>query len=217
MNNPVESITIVEGTESAALGLVSRPKHVFSAVYPSREEADGVRLQLEERGIRAGQIRICHEAPPQLADDGSDDVLKDVLVDGGIGTLVGTGVGALGTLAIVASGVTLFVASPVVAPLAMLGWFASIGGVVGAPSAPTTRKGASPSWWRMRSRPATRCWWSAPMTTPIRISPGPSSRPPSAAGTARPPNPAEARAGVRPMAPRRHAAPTRYRSPAGGC
>ena len=132
MNNPVESITIVEGTESAALGLVSRPKHVFSAVYPSREEADGVRLQLEERGIRAGQIRICHEAPPQLADDGSDDVLKDVLVDGGIGTLVGTGVGALGTLAIVASGVTLFVASPVVAPLAMLGWFASMGGVVGA-------------------------------------------------------------------------------------
>lgn len=132
MNNPVESITIVEGTERAALGLVSRPKHVFSAVYPSREEADGVRLQLEERGIRARQIRICHEAPPQLADDGSDDVLKDVLVDGGIGTLVGTGVGALGTLAIVASGVTLFVASPVVAPLAMLGWFASIGGVVGA-------------------------------------------------------------------------------------
>ena len=65
MNNPVESITIVEGTERAALGLVSRPKHVFSAVYPSREEADGVRLQLEERGIRAGQIRICHEAPPQ--------------------------------------------------------------------------------------------------------------------------------------------------------
>ena len=62
MNNPVESITIVEGTESAALGLVSRPKHVFSAVYPSREEADGVRLQLEERGIRAGQIRIISTA-----------------------------------------------------------------------------------------------------------------------------------------------------------
>ena len=59
-------------------------------------------------------------------------MLKDVLVDGSIGTVVGTGVGALGTLAIVASGITLFVASPVVAPLAMLGWFAGIGGIVGA-------------------------------------------------------------------------------------
>lgn len=112
--------------------LFSAEIHTVSAVYPSREEAAGVRQILMERGIAAGEIRIFQEAPSQPAEEVSDDVLKDVLVDGSIGTVVGTGVGALGTLAIVASGITLFVASPVVAPLAMLGWFAGIGGIVGA-------------------------------------------------------------------------------------
>ena len=37
----------------------------------------------------------------------------------------------------------------------MLGWFASIGGVVGAAVGANHRKGVSPSWWRMRFRPAT--------------------------------------------------------------
>lgn len=55
-----------------------------------------------------------------------------MLVDGAIGTAVGTGVGAIGSAALVAANVTLFVASPVVAPLAMLGWFAGLGGIVGA-------------------------------------------------------------------------------------
>lgn len=110
----------------------STTTHTVSAVYPSREEAEGVRQVLLERGIAAGEVRIFQEAPSQPAEEVSDDVLKDVLVDGSIGTVVGTGVGALGTLAIVASGITLFVASPVVAPLAMLGWFAGIGGIVGA-------------------------------------------------------------------------------------
>ena len=53
------------------------------------------------------------------------------LVDGAIGTAVGTGVGVIGALMIVSGGITLFIASPVVAPLAMLGWFASVGGVIG--------------------------------------------------------------------------------------
>ena len=109
-----------------------RPSHTVSAVYPSREEADGVRQTLMDRGIAAGYIRIFRDAPPLPTEEVSDDVLKDVLVDGSIGTAVGTGVGALGTLAIMAAGVTVFVASPVVAPLAMLGWFAGIGGIVGA-------------------------------------------------------------------------------------
>ena len=50
MNNPVESITIVEGTERAALGPSRALGMWFSAVYPSREEADGVRLRFEEQG-----------------------------------------------------------------------------------------------------------------------------------------------------------------------
>jgi hypothetical protein len=53
-------------------------------------------------------------------------------VDGAIGTAVGSGIGVLAELALVAANVTLFVASPLVAPLAMLGWGASLGGFIGA-------------------------------------------------------------------------------------
>ena len=62
----------------------------------------------------------------------SNEVLTNVLVDGAIGTVVGTGIGALAQLAIVAGSVSLFVASPLVAPLVMLGWGASLGAFVGA-------------------------------------------------------------------------------------
>lgn len=107
--------------------------HRVSAVYPSMAEAEGLRQELIELGFAASAIEVRHapaEAP--AADTGSDEVLKAVLVDGAIGTAVGTGVGAIGTVALVAANVTLFVASPVLAPLAMLGWFAGLGGVVGA-------------------------------------------------------------------------------------
>ena len=43
--------------------LFSSEIHTVSAVYPSREEAAGVRQILMERGIAAGEIRIFQEAP----------------------------------------------------------------------------------------------------------------------------------------------------------
>lgn len=111
--------------------------HTVSAIYPSLAEAEGVRQQLVERGFETSEVRIVAEASdsplwPDGDETGRDEVLKTVLVDGAIGTAVGTGVGAVGTVALAAASVTLFVASPVVAPLAMLGWFAGLGGVVGA-------------------------------------------------------------------------------------
>lgn len=107
-------------------------RHRVSAVYPSREEAAAVRQRLIDAGIAASAVEILHDRPPAVVADDSDEVLKDMVVDGTIGTAIGTGVGALGTVVLWASGVTLFVASPVVAPLAMLGWFAGVGALVGA-------------------------------------------------------------------------------------
>lgn len=111
--------------------------HAVSAIYPSRAEAEGVRQHLVERGFASAEIRVIADASDspvwsELDETGRDEVLKSVLVDGAIGTAVGTGVGVIGTVALAAASVTLFVASPVVAPLAMLGWFAGLGGVVGA-------------------------------------------------------------------------------------
>lgn len=74
-------------------------------------------------GFFADRARLVE--PPQ-----SKSVLKDVLVDGAIGTAVGTGGGALAQLALVAANVSLFVASPLLAPLSMPGCAASLGGTV---------------------------------------------------------------------------------------
>lgn len=109
--------------------------HIASGIYASRAEAEMVRGHLIERGLPAKQLKIVERARaddsnPGLAD--ADNVLTEVLVDGTVGTLVGTGLGALAEVALVAGNVTLFVASPLLAPLAMLGWGAALGGIVGA-------------------------------------------------------------------------------------
>lgn len=109
--------------------------HIVSGIYASRAEAETVRGQLIDRGLPDRQIKVVERARAddsnaRIADD--DEVLKEVLVDGTVGTLVGTGLGALAQMALVATNVTLFVASPLVAPLAMLGWGAVLGGTIGA-------------------------------------------------------------------------------------
>jgi hypothetical protein len=106
--------------------------HKVSAIYATRDEAERVRQHLIDGGIAAGEVALLHDLPLPTVEGDSDDVLKDMLVDGAIGTAVGTGVGAIGTAVLWAASVTLFVASPLVAPLAMLGWFASVGGIAGA-------------------------------------------------------------------------------------
>lgn len=108
--------------------------HIVSGIYTSRAEADSVRDRLVGGGLPAGQINIVESAGvdgnSKMAAD--NETLKDVLVDGAVGTAIGTVVGGLGEVALVAANVSLFVASPVVAPLFMLGWGAFIGGFVGA-------------------------------------------------------------------------------------
>jgi len=107
--------------------------HVVSGIYTSRTEAVAVCERLVLLGMQRDQIRIFDAGNmvgnAKMADD--NDALKDVLVDGGIGTVVGTGLGALAEVALIAANVTLFVASPIIAPLAMLGWGAALGGLVG--------------------------------------------------------------------------------------
>ena len=109
--------------------------HHVSGFFAHREEAEGARSRLAGLGLPLERIQLfdVDSGPLVTQPSGqSNEVLTNVLVDGAVGTVVGTGIGALAQLAIVAGGVSLFVASPLVAPLVMLGWGASLGAFVGA-------------------------------------------------------------------------------------
>ena len=110
-------------------------RHHLSGFFANRDDARNVFSTLLERGLPRERLQIFEtdsatSAPVPNAD--SNAVLKDVVVDGTIGTAVGAGIGALAEVARVAANVSLFVASPLLAPLVMLGWGASIGGLLGA-------------------------------------------------------------------------------------
>lgn len=119
---------------------MNQTSHHVSGFFAVCDEARAARAELVVRGLPPAQLRIYEtdEVPSAPMPKGdSNAVLKDVLVDGAIGTAVGTGLGALAEVALVAANVTLFIASPLIAPLAMLRWGAAIGGVVGATAGAT--------------------------------------------------------------------------------
>lgn len=109
--------------------------HYVSGFFAHRDEAEKVVSALVAAGLPLVRVHLFDKdsmPPTHTPTESSEVVLKDIVVDGAIGTVVGTGVGALLTVAMVAANVTLFVASPLIGPLVMLGWGASIGGLVGA-------------------------------------------------------------------------------------
>jgi hypothetical protein len=110
-------------------------RHHVSGFFAHRDAAEGACSRLIEKGLPRERLQIfaAESAPSDTEPLGdSNRVLNHVIKDGAIGVVVGTGIGALAEVALVAASVSLFVASPLIAPLAMLGWGASLGGVVGA-------------------------------------------------------------------------------------
>lgn len=120
-------------------------RHHVSGFFATRDAAQETLDALVAQGLPRAQVQLfaadAAAAAPEPAAD-SNAVLKRVFVDGAIGTAVGTGLGALGEVALVAANVSLFIASPLLAPLVMLGWGASIGAVIGASVGATA--GATP-------------------------------------------------------------------------
>jgi hypothetical protein len=108
--------------------------HHVSGFFSSREEAEIISAKLAGRGLPPERLRIFagHATSAAESPADSNDALKDVVVDGTIGAAVGAGVGALAQVALTAANVSLFIASPLIAPLVMLGWGVSLGGLVGA-------------------------------------------------------------------------------------
>jgi hypothetical protein len=124
-------------------------RHHVSGFFAQREDAERALSSLVVQGLPRAQLHIFATDPATAntaPKEGSNEVLKDVLVDGAIGTAVGTGIGALGQVALVAANVSLFFASPLIAPLVMLGWGASIGGFIGAVVGATPGAGNKEGW-----------------------------------------------------------------------
>lgn len=110
-------------------------KHHVSGFFVKRAEAHIAFVKLRDLGLQPDQLRIYDNetaAREPAADANSNMMLKNMIVDGAVGVAVGTGVGVLAEVALVVANVSLFIASPLLAPLAMLGWGASLGGVIGA-------------------------------------------------------------------------------------
>jgi anti-sigma factor RsiW len=108
--------------------------HYISGFFAKREDAQHTLSTLLARGFPHAQLQIFEvDEPPSepVPQEDSNAVLKDVIVDAAKGSAVGLGLGALAEVALVAANVTLFVTSPLVAPLALLGWGVGLGGVIG--------------------------------------------------------------------------------------
>jgi hypothetical protein len=110
-------------------------RHYISGFFTHNDQADIAYTKLVAQGIPRTRMQIFDshtDLTSHKSTEGSNEVLKEVLVDGAVGTAVGLTIGGLAQVALVATNVTLFVASPVIAPLVMMGWGAGIGGILGA-------------------------------------------------------------------------------------
>ena len=118
--------------------------HRVLGLYAVRTEAESVFDQLVQRGILPEKVTILEPGRGDgngEAKADSDDVLKELLRESAIAAAVGTFAGAAGTIALAAANISLFIASPVLGALYLLGWGASLGGFVGAVAGSQRSKG----------------------------------------------------------------------------
>lgn len=118
--------------------------HHVSGFFANREAANNALFRLMQKGLPRGRLKIfspASAAPPRVSKSESDEVLKDILMQGAIGAVIGIVIGALAEVALVVANVSLFVASPLIAPLMLMGWGASVGGFMGAAIGAAKKKG----------------------------------------------------------------------------
>ncbi|OHX14387.1 hypothetical protein [Chromobacterium sphagni] len=120
------------GVHSSASGHPLSASCRIAAIYPGREEADDIRRQLIADGIAASQVDIVHSPPPAGVAGPDHQAIRSMLAAHVGDTMLGSGAGIAGTIVLWAPDLALFVTSQAVAPLAALGWFSSLGGLLRA-------------------------------------------------------------------------------------
>ena len=119
-------------------------RHHVSGFFANREEAESAMSRLVEGGLPRARLQLFDTdstVPTKTPHADSKEVLNDMVTDGAVGVAVGTALGGLAELALVAANVSLFIASPLIAPLAMLGWGAGLGGFLGAVAGAGSKEG----------------------------------------------------------------------------
>jgi hypothetical protein len=107
--------------------------HRIFGIYAAREDAEVTRQHLLEAGFLPEQLEILDRpGHPEAVEANSDEVRNDTIIGGTLGSLAGGALGVLGEAALAAANVSLFVASPIIGTLTMIGWGAAAGGVIGA-------------------------------------------------------------------------------------
>ena len=121
-------------------------RHHVSGFFSQRSSAEQALAQLIQRGMHSEQLQIVAsnaDAPPAPAPRAkSNRVLKNMLIDIAIGTGIGIGIGALIAVAMIVSEASLFYASPLLAPLALMGMSGFIGGFLGSVIGASSAAGA---------------------------------------------------------------------------
>lgn len=110
-------------------------RHHVTGFSGDRHDAQNGLSSLVEQGLPRDRLQIFRtdsSTPGPTSKEGNHAVLKVVLVDGAIGTAVGTSLGALAGVALIAENVSLFFAGPLLAPLMLLSWGTGISGLIGA-------------------------------------------------------------------------------------
>lgn len=118
--------------------------HKVAGIYSNSNIAGTARDRLIERGFATEQIILLQPDDPsadvKIEPDG-DAVLKEVVKDGVLGGTIGGGVGALGAVGLMAANVSLFLAAPLIAPLAIIGWGVGVGAMAGASTGSGLKEG----------------------------------------------------------------------------
>lgn len=108
--------------------------HKVAGIFATLQDIQTARDLLIARGMSPDQIKLVvpedKMVDKKIEPDG-DGVAKEVVKDAVIGSVIGGGVGATGAAAMAVAGITIFAATPVLAPLALLGWGAMVGAFIG--------------------------------------------------------------------------------------
>ncbi|WAC44459.1 hypothetical protein OU997_19870 [Pseudomonas sp. SL4(2022)] len=110
--------------------------HHISGFFSQRSSAEQALAQLIQRGMHSEQLHIFSSGiqaqPEQVAQTSRNRQWRDRLIDIAIGMAIGIGIGALIAVALIVSEARLLYTSALLAPFALMGMGAFMGGALGS-------------------------------------------------------------------------------------